>query len=332
MRNPRIISLLFNLFCLAGLVLGATGCQSTPVSDDAAPIEGQTVTEENSAASTTPPAPTTPAGIPNPAAVYCVEHGGKVEIRKDSSGAEYGICVFPDGSECDEWAFFRGECHPAGESIPVVTTQPAATPDLSGYAFPTQIDPAEKYLFYLHGKIIEDQGLPAVSPDFGEYQYVEILQALSSHGFRVISEVRPKDADPQKYARHVADQVNALLAASVPAENITVVGASKGGGIAIYISNLLKNEKVNTVPMAICSPDTVAQLINDQVVLYGNVLSIYDASDDLSGSCADLFTFSEGKGLSRHKEIVLNLGLGHGILYQPLDEWVKPVVEWAGGK
>jgi putative hemolysin len=322
---------LIRIICLAGLALGATSCQSTPASDVAAITEEQAMTEENPAVNPITPAPGSSAGIPNPASVYCREHGGKLEIRKDSSGAEYGVCVFPDGSECDEWAFFRGECKPAGESTPVVTTQIAATPDLPAYAFPTQINPAGKYLFYLHGKIIEDQGLPAVSPDFGEYQYGEILRVLSGHGFRVISEVRPKNADPLVYAQHVADQVRALLEAGVPAENITVLGASKGGGIAISVSNLLKNEKVNYVPMAICSPETVAQLINDPVVLYGNVLSIYDASDDLSGSCADLFTFSEGKGLSRHEEIVLNLGLGHGILYKPLDEWVLPVVEWAGG-
>ncbi len=40
--------------------------------------------------------------------------------------------------------------------------------DLSaGYSFPAKIDPTNHYLFYLHGKIIEDQGLPAISPEFG---------------------------------------------------------------------------------------------------------------------------------------------------------------------
>jgi hypothetical protein len=282
--------------------------------------------EENPAVNSTPPAA---AGIPNPAAVYCLEHGGVLEIRKDASGAEYGVCVFPDGSECEEWAFLRGECQPASQSASAVTVEPAATPDLAAYAFPALIDPQAKYLFYLHGKIIEDQGLPAVSPDYGEYQYAAILQALSERGFHVISEMRPKDTDPLKYAGHVVEQMDALLSAGVPAENITVVGASKGGGIAIFVSSLLKNEKVNFVLMAICHPDTVAQLVEDQVVLSGNVLSIYDAVDEFAGSCADLFTASEGKGLGRHAEIVLQLGLGHGLLYQPLDEWIQPVVEWA---
>jgi putative hemolysin len=51
------------------------------------------------------------AGIANPASVYCEEQGGTVE-RIDEDGAEHGVCVFDDGSECDEWAFYRGECEP----------------------------------------------------------------------------------------------------------------------------------------------------------------------------------------------------------------------------
>jgi len=59
------------------------------------------------------PAPTTnPAGIANPAAAYCVEQGGASEIRMAEDGGQYGVCSFPDGSECEEWAFFRGKCTP----------------------------------------------------------------------------------------------------------------------------------------------------------------------------------------------------------------------------
>ena len=54
--------------------------------------------------------------IPNPASVYCEQNGGKLEMRQDASGGTTGICVFPDGSECDEWAFFRKECKP-GDSL-----------------------------------------------------------------------------------------------------------------------------------------------------------------------------------------------------------------------
>jgi len=51
-------------------------------------------------------------GMPNPASVYCEEQGGKTEIRTEDDGGQYGVCIFPDGSECEEWAFFHGECAP----------------------------------------------------------------------------------------------------------------------------------------------------------------------------------------------------------------------------
>lgn len=51
-------------------------------------------------------------GMPNPASAYCEENGGTLEIRQDEALGQYGVCVFPDGSECEEWAFFRGECAP----------------------------------------------------------------------------------------------------------------------------------------------------------------------------------------------------------------------------
>lgn len=66
------------------------------------------------------PAPTAspteaPPGMANPASQFCVEQGYQSEIR-DEAGGQVGYCLFPDGSECEEWAFFRGECAPVSES------------------------------------------------------------------------------------------------------------------------------------------------------------------------------------------------------------------------
>jgi len=59
--------------------------------------------------------PETPmAGVPNPASVHCIEQGGTLEIRRQPDGGEVGYCLFPDGSECEEWALFRKECQPGG--------------------------------------------------------------------------------------------------------------------------------------------------------------------------------------------------------------------------
>jgi putative hemolysin len=60
------------------------------------------------------PQPGDEAGLPNPASVYCEEHGGRLEICSAADGGQYGVCIFPDGNECEEWAFYRGECGPEG--------------------------------------------------------------------------------------------------------------------------------------------------------------------------------------------------------------------------
>jgi putative hemolysin len=56
--------------------------------------------------------------MPNPASVNCEQNGNKLEIHTAADGSQYGVCVFPDGSTCDEWAYFRGECGPAAENSP----------------------------------------------------------------------------------------------------------------------------------------------------------------------------------------------------------------------
>jgi len=208
--------------------------------------------------------------------------------------------------------------------------QPTSNILADSYGFPTQIDPTRRYLFYMHGKIVEDQGLPAISPEYGEYQYEEILRVLQSYGFVVISEQRPRNADGWEYARRTARQVSELIKAGAPPGSITVVGASKGASIATAASYLVGNFDVNYVLLGSCHPTLIDEWRQQGVTLSGNVLAIYDIADDeYSGSCEELFALSEGKGLNRHDELVLQVGTGHGILYEPLPEWVLPTVRWA---
>ncbi len=54
--------------------------------------------------------PTPAPNLPNPASVFCEQHGGKSENVTDADGSQRGVCIFTDGSKCDEWAYFRGEC------------------------------------------------------------------------------------------------------------------------------------------------------------------------------------------------------------------------------
>jgi len=86
------------------------------------------------------------AGIPNPASAYCEQLGYRVEIRTAADGSQAGFCIFPDGSECDEWAFFRGECGPASLSEP--TSSPTEIPTVR------PIDPNEYqgWWTYIHAE------------------------------------------------------------------------------------------------------------------------------------------------------------------------------------
>ncbi len=79
---------------VSGLILAACGAQPTP-----APTP--TLFES-------PLAP----NMPNPASKFCEDQGYTLEIRTSADGSQTGYCIFPDGSECEEWAFFRGECAP----------------------------------------------------------------------------------------------------------------------------------------------------------------------------------------------------------------------------
>lgn len=58
------------------------------------------------------------AGLPNPASVYCEQNGNTLEIVTAADGSQSGVCIFPDGNTCDEWAYFRGECGPEAQASP----------------------------------------------------------------------------------------------------------------------------------------------------------------------------------------------------------------------
>ncbi|ASK26786.1 hypothetical protein BG910_02655 [Neisseria chenwenguii] len=43
----------------------------------------------------------------NPASVFCVKQGGRLEAEKDVQGNEYALCHLPDGKVVEEWEYFR---------------------------------------------------------------------------------------------------------------------------------------------------------------------------------------------------------------------------------
>lgn len=188
---------------------------------------------------------------------------------------------------------------------------------------PQKIDTKARYLFYLHGYIVEAGNTRPTSERFGVYEYEQILETFKRSGFVVISEARKKTPEIEPYGAKVAEQVRRLLKAGVLPKHITVVGASQGSWMTMLTSTYLKNRDVNFVIIAACSADDgLLQLVN----LHGNVLSIYERSD-LAKSCHKYR--ADATGLGEYKEVELSTGLKHGFIFRPMKEWVEPTVAWA---
>jgi len=97
---------LISLFVLLAALVSACAPAATP-----APTQAPT------------PTPTSSANMPNPAAAYCQKQGYTSEIRTAADGSQSGVCKFTDGTECDEWAYFRRDCSPAQQIQVTVADQ-----------------------------------------------------------------------------------------------------------------------------------------------------------------------------------------------------------------
>lgn len=51
-------------------------------------------------------------GMANPASVFCIKQGGRLEIKRNADGSEYGVCHLPNGTVVDEWDYFRSQHKP----------------------------------------------------------------------------------------------------------------------------------------------------------------------------------------------------------------------------
>lgn len=186
----------------------------------------------------------------------------------------------------------------------------------------------KRFIFFFHNKFIEVSGLDGVHPEYGIVEYKKITDTFRTNGFEVISVIRPLNPDINTYVNKTVKQIDSLLKFGILASQITVVGTSKGGYIAMLISGALKNKDVNYVFIGCCSEEDLT--ITPAINFCGRILSIYEKSD-ATVSCLKLRESSK-YSVSAFKEVLLNTGLKHGYLYKALKEWMDPVMEWANGK
>jgi len=112
--------------CIVAVLLVA-GCTQQPAQN---PAQTTAVASQASPEATTVPAT---AGMANPASVNCGNVGGTTEIKSNPDGSQYGMCTFPNGTTCEEWALFND--HVCKPYVPAATT-----PTAIGMANPASVN------------------------------------------------------------------------------------------------------------------------------------------------------------------------------------------------
>ncbi|GGG50600.1 alpha/beta hydrolase [Bizionia arctica] len=195
------------------------------------------------------------------------------------------------------------------------------------FAFESKND--DRFIFFLHNRFIEEHELDEIHPEFGRTEYNEIISKFKKNGFKVFSEKRNGNVNAREYAVGIVNQIDSLIKSGIKASSITVVGTSKGGYIAQYVSTLANNPDLNFVFIASYRNTDIQNF--PEINYCGNILTIYEASDPFGVSSLERKKTSTCS-IKHFKEIELNTGLGHGFLFKPLKEWMEPTINWANGK
>lgn len=186
----------------------------------------------------------------------------------------------------------------------------------------------DQFIFFLHNRFLEDHKLDELHPEFGRTEYKEIVSKFEKNGFIVISEKRNRNVNAREYAVRIVNQIDSLIKNGIESKKITIVGTSKGGYIAQYVSTLANNQNLNFVFIASFRNSDIQNI--PEINYCGNILTIYEKSDSFGVSALERKKTSICK-IKYFKEIELNTGMGHGFLFKPLKEWIEPTIKWANG-
>ena len=181
----------------------------------------------------------------------------------------------------------------------------------------------DKYIYYLHGRIIEIQGKDAISDVYGKYEFDSIVNVLSGLGHNTIAEVRKENVDYLEYAHKISKEIDSLVEIGVKPTYITIIGASKGAIIASNISDI----NLNPINYVLLAGNNKYQEENNNWKFHGQVLCFYDLSDSIAGENYDYWINNENY-TTKFEQIELATNLGHGFLYKPLKDWLEPTKKW----
>lgn len=187
----------------------------------------------------------------------------------------------------------------------------------------------DKVIIYLHGKFLEENEQSSYHPEYGKYEFDSIIEVFKKNGFVVLSPLRNSYLDLDHYSDFIIDKIDSLVLSEYKLKNITIVGASKGGYIAQYVSSKLCEPDINFVFIA-CYRDSDLNSMSN-INYCGNVLNIYDRSDSFGTSAIRRAQLSSCP-ISKFKDLEIHTGLKHGFIFKPRVEWINPTCRWAKGQ
>ncbi|AZQ64880.1 alpha/beta hydrolase [Flammeovirga pectinis] len=185
-----------------------------------------------------------------------------------------------------------------------------------------------RIIFFIHNRFIENHNLNEEHPEYGKAEYKEIISKFEESGFTVLSEKRSRNTDSYNYAKKIVDHIEILIEEGIPAKNITIVGTSKGGYIAQYVSTYANNPNLNFVFVASFTNADIKSL--PEINYCGNILTIYEKTDPYGESAIERVKTSNCN-INHFKEIALNTGLKHGFQFKAMDQWLDPIIKWSNG-
>jgi len=189
------------------------------------------------------------------------------------------------------------------------------------------LETEKDYVFFIHNKFLEENPDGTLAEKYNvTAQYSEILKSFRKDGFVVLSEKRKPNTNVVDYAKKIVLQIDSLILKDVKPNHITVIGTSKGGYIAQFVSTFAANPNLNFVFIGSFQDADIQRI--PTINYCGNILTIYEKSDIFGVSAVKRKETSKLK-INHFKEIELNTGLKHGFLFIASDEWIKPCKMWA---
>jgi len=127
--------------------------------------------------------PAEKSGIPNAATINCINKGKTLVIQNRGDGEEYGVCIFGDNLQCEEWALYRKECPDGGAKITDQMTPAARYCVVTGGVYKAAARDSNKYYAFIRRYLlpVKEEG----TCTFKNYTYCDAWDYFDGFCIRV---------------------------------------------------------------------------------------------------------------------------------------------------